>query len=144
MIQHNGGEAASTTRQQLEHGVNCRQKKRLQGGVEPLVCEICFGSNIAIYLPPWPPKRTSKPPEKRSARNREHPALQNLKFLNFFLFLWVIFALLDLGPHPHYICIPNPDPDSDPADQNQCGKVVKKRQGVPSAIFLMKKAKNMI
>jgi hypothetical protein len=25
----------------------------------------------------------------------EYPALQNMKFLNFFLFLWVIFALLD-------------------------------------------------
>jgi hypothetical protein len=32
--------------------------------------------------------------------NREHGALQNMRFLNFFLLLWVIFALLD------------PDPDS--------------------------------
>jgi hypothetical protein len=31
---------------------------------------------------------------------REHPALQNMKVLNFFLILWVIFALVD------------PDPDS--------------------------------
>jgi hypothetical protein len=26
---------------------------------------------------------------------REHPQLQNMKFLNFLQFLWVIFALLD-------------------------------------------------
>jgi hypothetical protein len=35
---------------------------------------------------------------KPSALKREHPALQNMKFLNF---LWVIFVLLD------------PDPDSE-------------------------------
>jgi hypothetical protein len=29
---------------------------------------------------------------------REHQALKNMKFLNFFLFLWVIFALLDPDP----------------------------------------------
>jgi hypothetical protein len=33
--------------------------------------------------------------EKPSAFKREHPALQNMKFLNFLLFLLVIFALLD-------------------------------------------------
>jgi hypothetical protein len=32
---------------------------------------------------------------KPSALKREHPAIQNLKFINFFLFLCVIFALLD-------------------------------------------------
>ncbi len=37
---------------------------------------------------------------------REHPALQIIQFLNFFLFFWFIFALLD--------------PEPDPADQNQC------------------------
>jgi hypothetical protein len=41
----------------------------------------------------------SKLQKKPSALKREHPALQNIKFLNFFLFLWVIFAL--------------PDPDSE-------------------------------
>jgi hypothetical protein len=41
--------------------------------------------------------------EKPSALKRKHPALQNKKFLHFFLFLWVVFALLD------------PDPDPDPA-----------------------------
>jgi hypothetical protein len=39
-------------------------------------------------------RRTEKP----SALKREHPTLQNVKFLHFFLFLWVIFALLDPGP----------------------------------------------
>ncbi len=36
--------------------------------------------------------------EKASALKREHPALQNMKILNFFLYLWVIFALLDPDP----------------------------------------------
>jgi hypothetical protein len=39
--------------------------------------------------------RPSKPQEKPSALKREHPALQNMKFLNF---LWVIFVLLDRDP----------------------------------------------
>jgi hypothetical protein len=39
--------------------------------------------------------------EKPSALKREHPALQKLKFINFFLFLWVIFTPLDPDPdHP--------------------------------------------
>jgi hypothetical protein len=45
-----------------------------------------------------PPNRTSKLQKKPSALEREHPALQNMKFLKFVLFLWVIFALL--GPDP--------------------------------------------
>jgi hypothetical protein len=36
--------------------------------------------------------------EKPSALKIEHPALQNMKILYFFLFLWVIFALLDPDP----------------------------------------------
>ncbi len=36
---------------------------------------------------------------------RERPALQNMKFRNFFLFLWVIFALLTTVPDS------NTDPD---------------------------------
>ncbi len=35
--------------------------------------------------------------EKPSALEREHPALQNIKFLHFFVLLWVMFALLDPG-----------------------------------------------
>jgi hypothetical protein len=38
--------------------------------------------------------------EETFSPQRKHPALQSMKFLNF-LFLWVIFALLDLDPHPH-------------------------------------------
>jgi hypothetical protein len=37
---------------------------------------------------------------KLAALKREHPALQNMKILDFFLFLWVIFALLDPDPDP--------------------------------------------
>jgi hypothetical protein len=51
---------------------------------------------------PRPPYRTSKLQKKPSAFKREHPALQNMKFLNFFLLLWVIFALLDLDPDPKH------------------------------------------
>jgi hypothetical protein len=29
-----------------------------------------------------------------------HPALPDLKFVNFFIFLWIIFALLDPNPAP--------------------------------------------
>jgi hypothetical protein len=44
-------------------------------------------------------ERTSKLQKKPSALQREHLALHNMKILNFFsLFLWVIFALLDLDP----------------------------------------------
>jgi hypothetical protein len=54
----------------------------------------------------------SKLQEKLSALEREHPALQKVKFLNFFLFLWVIFAILDPDPD-HWDPIEsgsNPDP----------------------------------
>jgi hypothetical protein len=43
----------------------------------------------------YPKKRTPRLQENPSALKREHPALQHMKFLYFFLFLWVIFALLD-------------------------------------------------
>ncbi len=49
-------------------------------------------------LNPRPPKRTSKLQEKSSALKRDHPALQNMKILKFFQFLWVIFALQDPDP----------------------------------------------
>jgi hypothetical protein len=42
--------------------------------------------------------------EKPSALKRELPALQNLKILYIFLFLWVIFALLDPDPDPQFEC----------------------------------------
>jgi hypothetical protein len=44
--------------------------------------------------------------EKPSALEREHPVpvLKNMKILDFVLFLWVIFALLDPGPDPQFEC----------------------------------------
>jgi hypothetical protein len=38
--------------------------------------------------------------EKPSALKIEHPVLKNMKILDFFLFLWLIFALLDPDPFP--------------------------------------------
>jgi hypothetical protein len=63
---------------------------------------IFFGSKTTIYLSlglhkGCPSYRRSLQPSKK------HPALQNMKILYFFLFLWVIFSLLD--------------PDLDPATQ---------------------------
>jgi hypothetical protein len=51
-------------------------------------------------LPFTYPQRTSKLRQMPSALKREHPALQNK--LNFFLFSWVIFALLDPDPE-HWV-----------------------------------------
>jgi hypothetical protein len=48
----------------------------------------------------------SKLQEKPSALKREHPALQKMKFMNFFLCLWVIFALLDPDSDPRTPVIP--------------------------------------
>jgi len=51
---------------------------------------------INYNLPiPRPPYRTSKLQKKPSALKREHPALINMKFFNFFFILVVIFAFLD-------------------------------------------------
>ncbi len=47
---------------------------------------------------PRPPERTFKLQKKPSALKRKHPALENMKFLNFFLLLRVIFILLDPDP----------------------------------------------
>jgi hypothetical protein len=49
---------------------------------------------------------------KPSALEREHPVLKNMKILDFFLFLWVIFSLLDPDPDP--ATQTNVDPDMDP------------------------------
>jgi hypothetical protein len=45
---------------------------------------------------PRPPQPTSKLQKKPSAIKREHPALQNMTFLNYFLLLWIIFAQSEL------------------------------------------------
>ncbi len=42
----------------------------------------------------------SKLQEEPSTLKREHPALQTMQFNNFFLCLWVIFALLDPDTAP--------------------------------------------
>jgi hypothetical protein len=45
---------------------------------------------------------TSNIQKKPSALKREHPALQHTKLLNFFLLLYVIYALLDPDPDSKY------------------------------------------
>jgi hypothetical protein len=65
-------------------------------------------------LIPRPPLRTSKLQEKPSALKREHPVLKNMKILDFFLFLWVTFSLLDPDPDPATQINADPDPDTDP------------------------------
>ncbi len=66
--------------------------------------------NIFIPKSPW---RTSKLlQEKPSDLKREHPALQNMKFINFSTF----------AGHACNACCPlAPDPDPDPEDHNQWG-----------------------
>ncbi len=72
--------------------------------------------------------------EKTSASKKEHPALQKMKFINFFLCLWVIFALLDpdtvpgipLNPDPiririHSIAVYDRDPDPHFQDKTTFG-----------------------
>ncbi len=53
--------------------------------------------NICYLLITRPPKKTSKLQEKPSALKREHTALQKMKCVNCFLFLWVIFAPFESG-----------------------------------------------
>ena len=65
-------------------------------------------------LIPRPPKRTPKLQEKPSALKREHPVLKNRKILDFFLILWVIFALLDPDPDPEAQINADLDPDPKP------------------------------
>jgi hypothetical protein len=71
-------------------------------------------TKIAVYLSLCihkgrPSYRRSLQPSKR----REHPALQNMKFLNFFLFWWAIFALLCPDPDACPLTLLNPDPVSE-------------------------------
>jgi hypothetical protein len=61
-----------------------------------------FGSKTTIYLSSGLHKGCQRYRRSLQPFQSEHLALQNMKFLNFFLLLWVIFALLD------------PDPDSEP------------------------------
>jgi hypothetical protein len=52
----------------------------------------------------------SKLQKKPVELKREHPALQNMKFLNLFLFLWVIFAGSGFGSSDLIESGSNPDP----------------------------------
>ncbi len=72
---------------------------------------VCAWENLeseALFTISSPPQKTSLLQEKTSALKREHPAFQNMIFLNFFLFLWVTFTLLDPDPDPQTWL--NPDP----------------------------------
>jgi hypothetical protein len=64
-------------------------------------CLIFFDQNCNLLM--------SKLQKKPSAFKREHPELQKMNFINFFLCLWVIFALLD------------PDPDCESRDPSELG-----------------------
>jgi hypothetical protein len=70
--------------------------KKLTAG-KKIIYSYFFKSKIEIYLFLGLRKGPTSY-RKSSALKREHPALQNMKFLNFFLFFWVNFALLDLDP----------------------------------------------
>ncbi len=62
-----------------------------------------YFSKIAIYLSLGLHK--GRPSYRKSLQpSREHPILKNMKILDFFLFLWVIFALLDPDPDPQFEC----------------------------------------
>jgi hypothetical protein len=65
-----------------------------------------FRIKTTIYLSP--PVRTSKLQTKPSALKREHPALQNMNFLNFSIIVG------HFCPPWIRIRIPNPDSDTDP------------------------------
>ncbi len=70
------------------------------------------GSKIAIYLSLGLHRGRNSYP---SALKREHPGLQNMKILNFFLSWWVIFALLVPDPNPATQINADPcDPDPQP------------------------------
>jgi len=62
---------------------------------------------------PYASYKTSKLQKKPSALKREHPALQNVKFLNFFYFwgsflpCWIRFRIPNTGPDP----LPRLNPD---------------------------------
>ncbi len=63
---------------------------------------IFFWNKATIYLFLCLQKGRPKLRKNASALQRKHPALQNMKFLNFFLLLRVIFALLDSDPDSEY------------------------------------------
>jgi hypothetical protein len=64
------------------------QKLKKKYMVQQKFLKIFFRTKVAIHLCP-------KLQKKPSALKREHPAFQKMKFINFFLCLWVIYVLLD-------------------------------------------------
>jgi hypothetical protein len=77
---------------------------------------ISFRSTIAIYLSLGLHERTSKLQEKPSALKREHPALQKMKFINFFFYVCGSFlpSWIRIRTEGPYWIRTNPDPDPDP------------------------------
>ncbi len=75
---------------------------------------ILFWSKSSKYLSLGLLTRQEKLKVKPSALKREHPALQKMKFINFFLFLWVTFpsCIRNSNPDPDPRTPLNPDPDS--------------------------------
>jgi hypothetical protein len=95
-----------------DSGSGCRvwwpkiEKKLMAGNL--IYIFLIKNCNLLI---PRPPLRTLKLQEKPSALKREHPVVQYLKtwkFWIFFLFLWVIFALLDPDPSTQINADPEP------------------------------------
>ncbi len=89
--------------------------------------KICNLLKVFLGLHKGPPSYKRSLP---SALKREHPALKKIKFINCFLFFWVIFALLDLDPDQdcesgsgsrdpiEYGSNPDPDTGADPDPQH--------------------------
>jgi hypothetical protein len=63
-----------------------------------LKVNLIFFSKNGIYLSLGLHKGRPSYRKKPSALKRENPAIQNMKFLNFLLFLWIISGLLDPNP----------------------------------------------
>ncbi len=66
---------------------------------------IFFLSKIVSYLSPLMKGRRSRYRRSLQAPQKENPALQKMKFMNFALYFWVNFALLDLDPHQQHCMI---------------------------------------
>jgi hypothetical protein len=81
--------------------VSLTKNRKKIGTVENVY--IFFWSKIVIYLSQDILKRRSS--YRRSFQpSKENIALQKMRFTNFFLFVWVIFTLLDSDP-PHWLNI---------------------------------------
>jgi hypothetical protein len=92
--------------------------------------KITAGKNLGYFfdrklhlLIPRPPRKTSKLKEKLSALKRENPALQNMKFINFFIIfvghflpIWIRFWIpnLDSASGSTDPIESGSDPDPDP------------------------------